>query len=140
MSEAHGPMSETALESLRYTKTHEWVRIDGGSATVGITDHAQQEISDVVFVELPKVGRVVRQGEEVAVVESVKAAFSIYAPVSGTVALVNETLAKDPSLTNRAPFGDGWIFRLQPVNAQEAQALFSRADYQAWVTGEGKGH
>ena len=131
-------MSETALQQLKYTKTHEWVRLEGASATVGITDHAQQEISDVVFIELPKPGRAVKQGEEIAVVESVKAAFSIYAPVSGTVARANDALAKDPSLINRSPYGEGWIFSLQSANAEEAQRLFSYPEYQAWVSGKEK--
>ena len=129
-------MNETALQQLKYTKTHEWVRLEGGSATVGITDHAQQEISDVVFIELPKTGRAVRQGEEVAVVESVKAAFSIYAPVSGTIARANDALSKDPALINRSPYADGWIFALQPVSGEEAQRLFSYPEYQAWVSGK----
>ena len=131
-------MSETALQQLKYTKTHEWVRLEGASATVGITDHAQQEISDVVFIELPKPGRAVKQGEEIAVVESVKAAFSIYAPVSGTVAQVNEALTKDPGLINRSPYDEGWILALEPLNAKEIDSLMTHEQYQAWVKGEGK--
>ncbi|MBI3333221.1 MAG: glycine cleavage system protein GcvH [Candidatus Omnitrophica bacterium] len=120
---------------LRYTKTHEWIRPDGKKAVVGITQHAQEEISDVVFVELPKLGRAVRQGDEVAVVESVKAAFSIYAPASGTVSQVNEALAKDPGAINRSPYDDGWIFVLEPVDPKEADGLLSHDQYEEWVKG-----
>lgn len=126
------------LNELRFTKTHEWLRVNGSKAVAGITHHAQVEISDVVFVELPKIGKKVSQGEEVAVVESVKAAFSIYAPVSGTVAQVNEALTKDPGAVNRSPYEEGWIFVLEPAQVQEAQNLMAHEQYEAWVTGEGK--
>lgn len=127
------------LKDLKFTKTHEWLRLEGTQGTVGITDHAQQEISDVVFVELPKAGKAVRQGEEVAVVESVKAAFSIYAPVSGSVAQVNESLSKDPAQLNRSPYEAGWIFVLEAKNPSEASALFNHEQYEGWVKGEGVG-
>ncbi len=126
-------MNETQLQQLKYTKTHEWVRLEGSRGTVGITQHAQEEISDVVFVELPKIGKSVRQGEEAAVIESVKAAFSIYAPVSGTVARVNEALAADPAIINRSPYDEGWIFVLEPASGQEAQGLLSHEQYEAWT-------
>jgi glycine cleavage system H protein len=122
---------------MKFSKTHEWLSLDSDLATVGITQHAQEEISDVVFVELPKVGKAVAQGEEIAVVESVKAAFSIYAPVSGTVAEVNETLAKDPGLINRSPTEQGWIARLKPKNPAEADTLMDQGQYDAWVKGGG---
>lgn len=125
------------LKDLKFTKTHEWLRLAGARGTVGITDHAQQEISDVVFVELPKVGKTVQQGEEVAVVESVKAAFSIYAPVSGAVIQVNEALAKEPAILNRSPYEEGWIFALEAKNPTEASALFNHEQYEGWVKGEG---
>ena len=128
----------TELNQIKFTKTHEWLRLEGAKGTVGITSHAQEEISDVVFVELPKVGRSVRQGEEVAVVESVKAAFSIYAPVSGTVSKVNDALSKDPGAINRSPYEQGWIFVLEPVEQEETASLLTHEQYEGWVKGEGK--
>ena len=127
------------LSQMKFAKTHEWLRLEGAKGTVGITQHAQEEISDVVFVELPKAGRAVAQGEEVAVVESVKAAFSIYAPVSGTVAQVNDALSKDPGLINRSPYDQGWILVLDAKNPAEAEQLFDQAKYEEWVKGGG-GH
>lgn len=124
---------------MKFSKTHEWFSLDSDQATVGITQHAQEEISDVVFVELPKVGKSVSQGEEIAVVESVKAAFSVYAPVSGTVVEVNEALAKDPGLINRSPYEGGWIARLKPKNPAEAGSLMDQEQYDAWVKGGGHG-
>lgn len=126
------------LKSLKFTKTHEWVRLEGTQATVGITGHAQEEISDVVFVELPKTGKELSQAAEAAVVESVKAAFSIYAPISGTVAKVNEALVKDPGLINRSPYGEGWIFVLEAKNPSEADGLLESDQYEEWVKGGGK--
>lgn len=126
------------LNELRFTKTHEWVRQEGNRVTVGITQHAQEEISDVVFVELPKLGRAFSQGEEASVVESVKAAFSIYAPISGTVTQVNDALVKDPGLINRSPYEEGWIFALEVKNLAEAEGLLNQADYEQWVKGGGK--
>ena len=117
----------------RYTKTHEWVALEGGEAVVGVSDHAQHEISDVVFVDLPKPGRVVAQGEAVAVVESVKAAFDIYAPVAGEVAAVNGELAADPALVNRSSQDKGWLFRLKGADAAQAAALMSSGDYEAFL-------
>jgi glycine cleavage system H protein len=124
---------------LKFSKTHEWLSLNLDLATVGITQHAQEEISDVVFVELPKVGKQVSQGEEISVVESVKAAFSIYAPVSGTVTEVNEALAKDPGLINRSPYEGGWIARLKPKSPAEAGGLMDQGKYDAWVKGGGHG-
>ncbi len=128
----------TDLSTLKFTKTHEWVRFEGSKAVVGITAHAQEEISDVVFVELPKAGKKVVQSGEAAVVESVKAAFSIYAPVSGTVAQVNEKLSKDPGAINRSPYEEGWIFVLDPASVTEAGALMTHDQYHAFVTGQAK--
>ncbi len=122
---------------LVFTKTHEWLRLEGNKATVGITQHAQEEISDVVFVELPKVGKNLKQAEEAAVVESVKAAFSIYAPVSGAVGQVNEALSKDPAAINRSPYEEGWIFTLQVANPEEVKSLMNHQQYDAWVKGGG---
>ena len=129
---------KTDLAQLKYTKTHEWLRLEGNRGVVGITSHAQEEISDVVFVEPPKVGKQLRQGEEAAVVESVKAAFSIYAPVSGTIAQVNEALAKDPALVNRSPYEEGWLFALESVDTQGLVNLLSQEQYDAWVAGGNK--
>lgn len=122
------------LDALKYTKTHEW--FDPSSGTVGITQHAQEEISDVVFVELPKIGAVLRAGQEAAVVESVKAAFSIYAPVAGMITTVNEQLRKEPALLNTAPHGDGWIFTLTPQDPAAASSLMTQAQYQQWIVTE----
>ena len=118
---------------LRYTASHEWVRLAGDSATVGITDHAQAELTDVVYVELPKLGSAVKAGQQVCVVESVKAASDIYAPVAGTISAVNEALSSNPALLNTDPFGEGWIFQLSGVSADEVAALKSPDDYRAQV-------
>ena len=123
---------------LVFTKTHEWLRLEGNKATVGITQHAQEEISDVVFVELPKIGKNLKQAEEAAVVESVKAAFSIYAPVSGTIGQVNEALSKDPAAINRSPYDEGWIFTLQVANPDEVKGLMNHQQYEQWVSGGSK--
>ena len=120
-----------------FTKTHEWLRLEGSKATVGITQHAQQEISDVVFVELPSAGKMVKQGEELAVVESVKSAFSIYAPVSGKIAQSNAVLSKDPGLINRSPLDQGWIVVLEAANPSETGGLLSQDQYEQWVKGGG---
>ena len=114
---------------LRYTKTHEWVRRDANEAAVGITAHAQEELRDVVFVELPKVGRNLKQGEVVAVIESVKAAFDIYAPVSGTVSRVNDAVTKSPQLVNQDCYGQGWLFAMTPSVPGEWSALLSSEEY-----------
>ena len=127
----------TDLSDLKFTKTHEWLRLEGEEGVVGITQHAQEEMSDVVFVELPKPGRGFLQGEEVAVVESVKAAFSIYAPVSGTVTQVNESLVKDPGRINRSPYEEGWIFKFKLKNAAEAGNLMDLERYDKWAKGGG---
>ena len=132
-------MVETDLKSLRFTKTHEWLNLEGNRGTVGITDHAQQEISDVVFVELPKQGKAVAQGEEVAVVESVKAAFSIYAPIGGVVTQVNDALSKNPAILNRSPYKEGWIFVLEGIDPSEVKNLLDHGQYDQWVKGGG-GH
>ena len=120
-------------EESRFAKSHEWVHVSGGAATVGISDHAQREITDVVFVELPKPGRKVSAGEACAVVESVKAAFDIYAPVSGTVSEVNQSIVGDPGLVNRSPHEQGWFFRLQVADPAELGALMDHAKYQEFL-------
>ena len=118
---------------LRYAKSHEWVRLEGGVAVVGITDHAQHELTDVVFVELPVVGRRVKAGDACAVVESVKTASDIYAPIGGEVVEVNAGLPGSPALVNTAPFGDGWFFKIKPANPAEVEALLTPDQYRAQV-------
>lgn len=118
---------------LRYTKSHEWVRIESdGTMTVGITDHAQAELGDLVFVEVPEVDRELKASEACAVVESVKAASDVYAPISGTVVAANEKLADAPELLNDDPYGEGWLFRLSG-DAAEAEALLDADAYGAEI-------
>ena len=124
----------TNPDTLRCTKTHEWIAVHGTEGRVGITRHAQEEVSDVVFVELPPVGASVRAGQEAAVVESVKAAFSIYAPVTGTVTQVNERVRTEPGLVNSDPYDAGWLFALQVQSPQEVGQLMTHAEYDTWVT------
>jgi glycine cleavage system H protein len=116
-----------------YTQEHEWIDVDGSIATVGITDYAQGQLGDVVFVDLPEAGRAVTKGGEAAVVESVKAASDVYAPVSGTVTEANPALADDPSLVNSAPEGDGWFFKLSLSDASELDGLMDKAAYDAFL-------
>ena len=122
-------MSSQVPAELKYAKSHEWLRLAGDSGTVGITDHAQHELTDVVFVELPVVGRQVKAGEACAVVESVKTASDIYSPVSGEVTEVNNAVAQNPALTNSEPFSGGWFFKIKLSAPAEANALLSAADY-----------
>lgn len=119
----------------RYTKEHEWVRLEGTEAVCGISDFAQKALGDVVFVELPSVGKVVKAGEQVAVVESVKAASEVYAPIDGTITAVNNALVTDPSLVNSAPLGNGWFFKLQPARHEQAQQLMDQPAYAAFAQG-----
>jgi glycine cleavage system H protein len=118
---------------LRYATSHEWVRLEGDIATVGISDHAQEELTDVVFVELPTVGRAVDAGDPTAVVESVKAASDIYAPVGGEVVEVNPEVENDPSLVNTDPYGKGWIFKLRVKDAGHVSKLLDAAAYAAQI-------
>ena len=122
-------MSANVPGDLRYAKSHEWVRVNGGTAEVGISDHAQHELTDVVFVELPAVGRKLKAGESCAVVESVKTASDIYAPVSGEVVAVNPRLAQHPGLVNSAPYGDGWFFKIKLADPAELDRLLSPENY-----------
>jgi glycine cleavage system H protein len=117
-------------EDLRYAASHEWIRQENGAGTVGITDHAQQELTDVVYVELPKIGARVKAGQQVCVVESVKAASDIYTPISGTITEVNEALSANPALLNTHPFGDGWIFRIALSAPEEVAQLKTPAQYR----------
>lgn len=116
---------------IRYTKDHEWVRLDGTTATIGITAHAQDALGDLVFVELPEPGRNVAPEEAVAVVESVKAASDVYAPLAGRVSEVNGKLAEDPALVNRDPAGEGWFFKLELTDPATFEALMDQDGYDA---------
>lgn len=123
------------MSDVRYSKDHEWVSVSGDEGTVGITDYAQSQLGDVVFVELPEVGRKVEQGKEAAVVESVKAASEIYAPVSGTVTAANEKLNETPALVNESAEKDGWFFKVKIADKTELAGLMDRAAYDAYVKG-----
>lgn len=119
--------------SLYFTREHEWIRVEGDTATVGISNHAQEALGDIVFVEVPEAGRQVSKGEEAAVVESVKAASDVYAPVSGVITTGNQAVADDPSLVNREPEGEGWFFRLKLSDPSELDGLMDEAAYRAWI-------
>ena len=120
----------------RFTKDHEWVRREGDIAVVGITDYAQEQLGDVVYVELPEIGRQVEQGKEAAVVESAKAASEVYAPVSGEVVAVNETLLGDPAKVNDDAMGEGWFLKLRLADPKQLDALMDEAAYRAFVAEE----
>lgn len=120
-------------DDLKYAESHEWVRVEGDTATVGITDHAQNELTDIVFVEPPKPGASATVGETIAVVESVKAASDIYSPVSGEVIEANDALESDPALLNTDPFGAGWIYKIKLSAPDELDSLKSPADYRAQI-------
>lgn len=123
----------TIPEQLRYAASHEWIKVEGDTGTVGITDHAQQELSDVVYVDLPKVGAKIAAGAVVAVVESVKAASDIYSPVSGEVVEVNADLVKKPEMVNSDPFGAAWLYKLKLSAPGELDALKDAAAYKALI-------
>lgn len=120
-------------QNLRYNNSHEWVLLDGDIATIGISDHAQEELTDVVFVELPPVGKTVDVGDPTAVVESVKAASDIYAPISGEVVEVNDAVEADPSLVNTDPYGKGWIFKLKVKDVAQLDKLLDATGYEALI-------
>ena len=119
--------------SLYFTKEHEWVRVDGDVATVGISDHAQEALGDIVFAEAPEAGRALAKGQEAAVVESVKAASDVYSPVGGEVIEGNAAIADDPSVINRDPEGEGWFFKLKLNDPSELEGLMDEAAYREWV-------
>jgi glycine cleavage system H protein len=121
------------MSALRFTREHEWIRTEGDVGTVGITDYAQQQLGDIVFVELPEVGTAVTKGTQAAVVESVKAASEVYAPASGEVVAVNEALAEDPGRVNAAAETDGWFFRIRLADAGELDDLLDKSAYAAHV-------
>ena len=124
-------------ENLHYSKDHEWIRVEGDVGTIGITDHAQNSLGDVVYVELPKAGAQVTARQQVCVVESVKAASDIYSPVSGTITAVNEALSSNPALINTDPFGEGWIFKIKIEAGEEIEELKSPAQYREQIGGTG---
>jgi glycine cleavage system H protein len=123
------------MSTLRYTEEHEWIRVDGDTATIGISPYAQEQLGDVVFVDLPQPGKKVEKGKEVAVVESVKAASEVYAPVSGEVVAVNADLAGEPAKVNSDPLGQGWFVKMKLANKAELDGLMDQAAYDAYVKG-----
>jgi glycine cleavage system H protein len=123
-------------ENFRYTKEHEWVRVDDGVAAIGITDHAQHELGDIVYVDLPKAGARVEQGKTLGSVESVKAVSDVYAPVTGEVTEVNSSLADAPEKLNEDPHGAAWLVKVKLSNPAEVQSLMTAAEYQAYVGAE----
>jgi glycine cleavage system H protein len=123
-------MTNEVREGLKYTKTHEWVKLAGNKAKIGITDHAQEELTDIVFVELPAVGKEIKKGEELCVVESVKSVSEVYAPVSGTVVTVNTKLDDSPEIINKKPYDDGWLVELELKDKKELDMLLDAASYK----------
>jgi glycine cleavage system H protein len=129
-------MNNMVPEHLRYTKDHEWIRVDGDVAAVGITDHAQEELGDIVFVELPKVGTQFEQSASFGSVESVKAVSDVYSPVAGQVTEINNALAEAPEKVNEDPYGQGWIMKLKLTNPDQVGKLMTAAEYTAYVGAE----
>ena len=123
-------------DNLKYTKDHEWIRVDGNVATVGITDHAQEELGDIVFVELPRLGAKLEQSSSFGSVESVKAVSDIYSPVAGEVVEINNTLADAPEKVNADPYGEGWIMKLTVADAAQVSGLMTAAEYTEYVGAE----
>jgi glycine cleavage system H protein len=123
------------MAETRFTKEHEWIRIEGDVAVIGITDYAQGQLGDIVHVELPAVGKKVKKGDEAAVVESVKAASELYAPISGEVVAANEALGGNPALVNSSPDGDGWFVKIKPADKGELKDLMDEAAYKTYIAG-----
>jgi glycine cleavage system H protein len=123
-------MTHDVRDGLKYTKTHEWVKLTGAKAKIGITDHAQEELTDIVFVELPTVGKEVKKGEEICVVESVKSVSEVYAPVSGKIVAVNTKLDDSPEIINSSPYDDGWLVELEIKDKAEVNTLLDAAAYK----------
>lgn len=119
-----------------YTKEHEWIRVDNGDATIGITHHAQEELGDIVFVDLPEIGKILAKAESLASVESVKAVSEVYSPVSGEVTEINELLSEKPELINEDPHGQGWIAKVRLADKSELDGLLSADDYEAYIKEE----
>jgi glycine cleavage system H protein len=126
-------MANEVKDDLKYTKTHEWLKVKGNKATVGITDHAQAELTDIVYVELPSVGKAVKKGEELCVVESVKSVSEIYAPVSGKIVGVNKKLEDSPETINKSPYGDGWLVELEIKDESEVDGLMDAKSYKKTI-------
>jgi glycine cleavage system H protein len=120
-------------EELKYTQTHEWIKIEGDTGIIGVTDYAQQQMGDIVFVELPKVGLKLEKEKQACVVESVKSAFDIYSPVNGEVIEVNNSLSNDPAKINQDPYGEGWIFKIKISNPSEVNSLMSYSQYEEFL-------
>jgi glycine cleavage system H protein len=123
-------------ENYRYTKEHEWVLVEGDTGTIGITDHAQEELGDIVYVDLPKVGTAIEQGKSLGSVESVKAVSDVYCPVGGEVTEVNATLTDDPEALNSDPHGAAWLIKLKLTNPAQAESLMTAAQYEAYIGAE----
>jgi len=123
-------MTNDVREGLKYTKTHEWVKLAGTKAKIGITDHAQHELTDIVFVELPSVGKEIKKGEELCVVESVKSVSEVYAPVSGKITAVNKKLDDAPETINSSPYDDGWLVEIEIKDKAEVNTLLDAAEYK----------
>jgi len=121
------------MSTVKFTREHEWIRVDGDTGTVGLSEYAQEQLGDIVFVELPEVGAGLSQGAEAAVVESVKAASEVYAPASGEVTAVNDSLADEPAKVNAAAMGEGWLFQIRLTDAAELDPLMDAAAYKAYV-------
>ena len=122
-------------KELKYTKEHEWVKIEGSVATVGITDHAQKELGDIVFVEMPELGKKIQQMGEFGVVESVKTVSNLYSPVTGTIEAINENLSSAPETINKEPYGGGWIMKVALENPDEVNTLLDAAGYEKVISG-----
>jgi glycine cleavage system H protein len=125
------------MSEIKYTEDHEWLLIDGDKVTVGITDHAQEQLGEIVYVEVPEAGKELGKGDEAGVVESVKAASEVYAPISGQVIEGNEALADNPELVNSDPMGNGWFFKMTVADAGELAGLMDEAGYKSFVEGGG---
>ena len=123
-------------DGLHYTKEHEWVQVDGDTATIGVSDHAQELLTDIVFVELPEVGKVLEQGKAACVVESVKSVSDVYAPIGGTVSEINSELENTPEKVNNDAFGDGWLFKLSGINVSELDSLMDADAYREFIANE----
>ncbi|MBN1860974.1 MAG: glycine cleavage system protein GcvH [Candidatus Thermoplasmatota archaeon] len=123
-------MTDEIRDGLKYTKTHEWVKLSGTKAKIGITDHAQHELTDIVFVELPSVGKEIKKGEELCVVESVKSVSEVYAPISGKITSVNTKLDDSPEVINSSPYDDGWLVEVEVKDKAEVNTLLDATDYK----------
>lgn len=126
-------MEAPVTTSLRFTQNHEWVRVDGDEATVGVTNYAQNELGDIVYVEVPDLGKTVKAGEEIAVLESTKAAADVYSPLTGEIVAVNEELEAAPELVNSSPEQDGWLFKIKVASAAELEKLLDVGQYKKLV-------